>query len=120
MEETANINAIPSETPFLHCNFIGGLWHGAFLALGMSLTQPTMVISAFVADLTGSTIWISGLATILTVTDALPQLFVARWMQARLNFIARLTALTRRLHLSGLWMDWSLFAKSIKESYGLR
>ncbi|MBU0510248.1 MAG: hypothetical protein KJ638_00910 [Chloroflexi bacterium] len=31
-------------------NFIAGLWHGAFLALGVSLTQPTTVISAFVAE----------------------------------------------------------------------
>jgi MFS family permease len=62
-------------------NFAGGLWHGAFLALGMALTQPTTVISAFVAELTGSTIWVGGLATVLTVGSALPQLFVARWME---------------------------------------
>ncbi|MBU1661284.1 MAG: hypothetical protein KKD28_07410 [Chloroflexi bacterium] len=31
-------------------NFITGMWHGAFLALGVSLTQPTTVISAFVAE----------------------------------------------------------------------
>ncbi len=80
MEEIANTNIDSSETPFLLRNFIGGLWHGAFLALGMSLTQPTTVISAFVADLTGSTIWVGGLATVLTVAGALPQLFVARRM----------------------------------------
>jgi predicted MFS family arabinose efflux permease len=62
-------------------NFFGGLWHGAFLALGVSLTQPTTVISAFVADLTGSTVWVGGLSTILTVAAALPQLFVARWIE---------------------------------------
>ena len=64
-------------------NFLGGLWHGAFLALGVSLTQPTTVISAFVADLTGSTVWVGGLATVLTVAAALPQLFVARWIENR-------------------------------------
>ena len=80
MEEIANTNIDSSETHFLRRNFIGGLWHGAFLALGMSLTQPTTVISAFVAELTGSTIWVGGLATVLTVAGALPQLFVARWM----------------------------------------
>ena len=64
-------------------NFIGGLWHGAFLALGVSLTQPTTVISAFVADLTGSTIWVGGLSTVLMVAAALPQLFVARWIEHR-------------------------------------
>ena len=80
MEETVNINLAQSEAPFFRRNFIGGLWHGAFLALGMALTQPTTVISAFVAELTGSTIWVGGLATVLTVAGALPQLFVARWM----------------------------------------
>jgi hypothetical protein len=64
-------------------NFIAGLWHGAFLALGVALTQPTTVISAFVADLTGSTIWVGGLSTVLTVAGALPQLFVARWIEPR-------------------------------------
>lgn len=62
-------------------NFAAGLWHGAFLALGMSLTQPTTVISAFVADLTGSTVWVGGLATVLTAAAALPQIFAARWIE---------------------------------------
>jgi len=53
------------------------------LALGVSLTQPTTVISAFVADLTGSTVWVGGLSTVLTVAAALPQLFVARWIEPR-------------------------------------
>ena len=39
-------------------NFVGGLWHGAFLAVGMALTQPTTVIAAFVAELTGSTAYL--------------------------------------------------------------
>jgi MFS family permease len=64
-------------------NFVGGLWHGAFLALGMALTQPTTVIAAFVAELTGSTVWVGGLSTVLTVASALPQLFVARWVEPR-------------------------------------
>jgi MFS family permease len=64
-------------------NFIGGLWHGAFLAFGMALTQPTTVISSFIADLTGSTIWVGGLATVLTVASVLPQPFVARWVEPR-------------------------------------
>ena len=64
-------------------NFFGGLWHGAFLALGMALTQPTTVIAAFVADLTGSTVWVGGLSTVLTAAAALPQLFVARWVEPR-------------------------------------
>jgi MFS family permease len=64
-------------------NFVSALWHGAFLALGLALTQPTTVIAAFVADLTGSTIWVGGLSTVLTVAGALPQIFVARWIEPR-------------------------------------
>ncbi|MBN1135213.1 MAG: MFS transporter [Anaerolineae bacterium] len=64
-------------------NFISALWHGAFLALGVALTQPTTVIAAFVADLTGSTIWVGGLSTVLMVAGALPQLLVARWIEPR-------------------------------------
>ena len=64
-------------------NFVGALWHGAFLALGTALTQPATVIAAFVADLTGSTIWVGGLSTVLTVAGALPQLFVARLIEPR-------------------------------------
>ena len=41
-------------------NFWGGIWHGDFLALGVSLTQPTTVLSAFFADLTNSTLWVGG------------------------------------------------------------
>ena len=63
--------------------FLGGLWHGAFLALGMALTHPTTVIAAFVSDLTGSTVWVGGLSTVLTVAAALPQVFVARWIEPR-------------------------------------
>ena len=64
-------------------NFLSALWHGAFLALGIALTQPTTVISAFVADLTGSTVWVGGLSTVLTAAGALPQLIVARWIEPR-------------------------------------
>jgi MFS family permease len=64
-------------------NFLGALWHGAFLALGTALTQPATVIVAFVADLTGSTVWVGGLSTVLMVAGALPQLFVARWVEPR-------------------------------------
>ncbi len=80
MEETIKTSLIQIEESVNRRNFLGGLWHGAFLALGMALTQPTTIISAFVAALTGSTIWVGGLATVLTVAGALPQLFVARWM----------------------------------------
>jgi MFS family permease len=64
-------------------NLIGALWHGTFLALGMALTQPTTVIAAFIADLTGSLLWVGGLTTLLTVAGALPQIFVARFIEPR-------------------------------------
>ena len=64
-------------------NFFGGLWHAAFLALGMALTQPTTVIASFVADLTGSTVWVGGLSTLLMVAAVLPQPFIARWIEPR-------------------------------------
>ncbi|MEA1979260.1 MAG: MFS transporter [Chloroflexota bacterium] len=77
LEKNANINLSPSESSVNRRNFVAGMWHGAFLALGVSLTQPTTVISAFVAELTGSTVWVGGLSTVLIVAGALPQLFVA-------------------------------------------
>ena len=64
-------------------SLISGLWHGTFLALGVSQTQPNTVISSFVAELTGSTIWISGFPTVLTVAGALPGFFVARWIELK-------------------------------------
>jgi MFS family permease len=81
LEENASTHLAQSESSLNRRNFFAGLWHAAFLALGVSLTQPTTVISAFVADLTGSTVWVGGLSTVLTVAAALPQLFVARWIE---------------------------------------
>lgn len=71
------------ENAMLHRNFFGALWHGAFLALGTAFTQPETVIAAFVVQLTGSTVWVGGLSTVLTVAGTLPQLLVARWIEAR-------------------------------------
>ena len=73
-------------------NFNAGLWHGAFLAMGMSLTQPTTVISAFIADLTGSTIWVGALSTILSVAGTLPQVFIARWIEPKTRKLPYLLA----------------------------
>jgi len=71
------------EKTLLRRSFFGALWHGAFLSLGTALTQPTTVIAAFVSELTASTVWVGGLSTVLTVAGALPQLFVARWIEPR-------------------------------------
>ncbi len=64
-------------------NFAGGIWHGAFLAFSSALTQPTTVISALIAALTGSTIWVGGLSTVLNFANSLPQIFAARWIEPR-------------------------------------
>ncbi len=64
-------------------NLLGLLWHSTFLALGMALTQPATVIAAFIADLTGSTLWVGGFTTLLAVASALPQIFVARLIEPR-------------------------------------
>ncbi len=95
-------------------NFIAGLWHSAFLALGVSLTQPTTVISAFIADLTGSTIWVGGLSTVLTVAAALPQLFVARWIEPKRRKMPYLMlAIYLRVVSWGIlaWLVYSIGAK---------
>lgn len=81
--EDINADQCQAEASLNRRNFVGGLWHWAFLTLGVSLTQPTTVISAFVADLTGSTIWVGGLSTTLMVAGVLPQLFVARLIEPR-------------------------------------
>lgn len=90
-------------------NFVGGLWHWAFLTLGVSLTQPTTVISAFVADLTGSTIWVGGLSTILMVAGVLPQLFVARLIEPLPRKMPYLmTAIYLRVISWGI-LAWSIY-----------
>ncbi len=64
-------------------NFAGGIWHGAFLALGNAFTRPNTVLSAFINILTGSTVWVGGFSTLLTVAATLPQVFAARWIEPR-------------------------------------
>lgn len=64
-------------------NFSGGIWHGGVLAIGNSLVRPTTVISALIVQLTGSTIWVGGLSTVLTVAGTIPQIFVARWLEPK-------------------------------------
>ena len=91
-------------------NFFGGLWHGAFLALGVALTQPTTVIASFVAELTGSTVWVGGLSTVLTVAAALPQLFVARLVEPRAKKMPfLLLAIYLRVASWGL-LAWLIYA----------
>ena len=91
-------------------NFIAGLWHGAFMTLGVSLTQPTTVISAFIADLTGSTIWVGGLMTVLTVAGAIPQLFVARLIEPRPRKMPYLLIAIYLRVISWGVLAWSIYA----------
>jgi hypothetical protein len=97
-------------TPAERRNFFGGLWHGAFLALGVALTQPTTVIASFVADLTGSTVWVGGLSTVLTVAAALPQLFVARWIEPRATKMPFLLLAIYLRVASWALLAWMIFA----------
>ncbi len=80
---TSTNTSTTSAPPHMRRNFVGGLWHGAFLAFGYSMTSPDMVIAALVASLTGSTLWVGGLSTVLGVAATLPQIFVARWIEPR-------------------------------------
>ncbi|MEA3309009.1 MAG: MFS transporter [Chloroflexota bacterium] len=67
----------------LRRNFLGGWWHTVFLTLGVSLTNSTTVVAAFVVELTGSTVWVGGFSTLLIVASTLPQLFIARLIEPR-------------------------------------
>ena len=109
-EDNKNTSFTLSEPSNDRRNFIAGLWHGAFLALGVSLTQPTTVISAFVAELTGSTIWVGALATVLTVAGALPQLFVARWIEPRPSKMPYLLTAIYLRTLSWAVLAWLIYA----------
>ncbi len=73
----------PPRRDDLRRNLFGALWHGGFLALGTAFTQPNTVLAAFISQLTGSSIWVGGFTTILTVASVLPQPFVARWIEPR-------------------------------------
>lgn len=91
-------------------NFLALLWHGAFLALGTAFTQPDTVIAALVVELTGSTVWVGGFSTVLAVASALPQLFVARWIEPRpLKMPFLLLAIYLRVFSWGL-LAWLIFA----------
>ncbi len=100
----------PREKTSLRRNFFGALWHGAFLASGTTLTQPTTVIASFVADLTGSTVWVGGLAAVLTVAGVLPQIFVARWIEPRRHKMPFLLLAIYLRVVSWAALAWLIFA----------
>ena len=47
----------------------------------MALVDTNTVIPAFISDLTGSPIWVGGLATLLAIAGAVPQVFVAWFVE---------------------------------------
>ena len=76
----------------------------------MALTQPRTVISAFVADLTGSTFWMSGLSTVLTVAEVFTQFFVSRWIEPRPHQLPYLLfAISLRI-VSWCFLAWLIYA----------
>lgn len=78
---TQTVPKTSGRQPLRRLDFVGGVWHGAFLAVGMTLVDPNAVLPAFIIDLTGSPIWVGGLGTLLGVAAAVPQLFVARFVE---------------------------------------
>ncbi len=68
-------------TAWRNPNFLGGVWHGALLAASTALSDVTVVLPAFIHDLTGSSVWVGGLIALLAVSGALPQIFVARFVE---------------------------------------
>lgn len=112
MKLDAKVNAQPGQLALSvnRCNFIAGLWHGAFLAFSMALTQPTTVISTFVADLTGSTIWMSGLSTVLTVAGVFTQFFVSRWIEPRPRKLPYLLFVISLRIVSWGYLAWLIYA----------
>jgi MFS family permease len=108
-EEYLDAQVAESELSANRRNFIAGLWHGAFLALAMALTEPTTVISAFVADLTGSTIWVGGLSTVLVMAGTLPQIFVARWIEPKPRKLPYLIAAISLRVISWGTLAWLIF-----------
>ena len=109
-EDNGSLPVAPILSPNDRRNFAAGIWHGAFLAMGTSLTQPTTVISALVADLTGSTVWVGGLSTVLTVAGALPQLFVARSIEPRPRKMPYLLLAIYMRVISWAVLAWLIFA----------
>jgi len=79
--QTENVPKTSKRQSLRRADFAGGVWHGAFLSVGMALVDRNAVIPAFVIDLTGSTIWVGGLAALLAAAAAVPQLFIARFVE---------------------------------------
>jgi MFS family permease len=62
-------------------DFAGGVWHGALLAAGLTLADPVALMPVLIDRLTGSPIWVGGLASLMAAATAAPQLLVARYVE---------------------------------------
>ncbi len=99
----------------LRRNFFGGLWHGGFLALGNAMTQPQTVLAGFISDLTGSTVWVGGLTTVLSIAQVLPQIFAPRYIEPRPRKMPYLlAAIYLRVFSWGLlaWLIYTIGSKN--------
>ena len=72
----------PEQTQRLRStDFAGGVWHGALLTAGLALADPVALLPVLVDRLTGSPIWVGGLASLMAAASAAPQLLVARYVE---------------------------------------
>ncbi len=62
-------------------NFWGAVWHGAAISMAMAVADINVVIPSLVADLTGSAVWVGGLAALMATASTVPQIFVARYVE---------------------------------------
>ncbi len=62
-------------------NFWGAVWHGAAISMAMAVADINVVIPSLVADLTGSAVWVGGLAALMATASTVPQVLVARYVE---------------------------------------
>ncbi len=62
--------------------FLGGLLHGAMLAVAYALTSVGTVIPAFIKELTGSPLAVGGVVSAMQLGGALAGLPAARWVES--------------------------------------
>ncbi len=100
-------------------NFFGGLWHGGFLALGNSMTQPQTVLAGFISDLTGSTVWVGGLTTVLSIAQVIPQVFAPRYIEPKQRKMPYLLAAIYIRVFSWALLSWLIYTIGSKNPQAL-
>ena len=94
-------------------NFWAAVWHGAAIAMAMAIADINVVIPSLVADLTGSAVWVGGLAALMATASTVPQIFVARYVEPLRH--KRPVLLTAVLLRAAMWLGlggvtWALGA----------